>query len=162
MTNNDIDLKLITEDDFKSFDFSRVKVVDKPDKLFDIEEHVENKSTLILFIEEILNHLHLSIDGPYYSNSNENIEFSIQELEALKSISYHCKPSLFKGILDDLIFIQTKRNEYAFSAIECYLGIYSSQNDHIIMAFLKRAMEICNSNNKIFNKEKERIKEKTY
>ncbi|EFO4427014.1 TPA: DUF4209 domain-containing protein [Escherichia coli] len=162
MTNNDIDLKLITEDDFRSFDFSRVKVVDKPDKLFDIEDHVENKSTLILFIEEILNHLHLSIDGPYYSNSNENIEFSIQELEALKSISHHCKPSLFKGILDDLIFIQTKRNEYAFSAIECYLEIDFNKNDHIIMAFLKRAMEICNTNNKIFNKEKERIKEKTY
>ncbi|KHS78716.1 DUF4209 domain-containing protein [Pectobacterium carotovorum] len=162
MDNNEVNLELISDDDFMNIDLSRVKTDDKYDRLFYLDGYDQNKNPLILFIKRIIKHLKLRTDGPYYTNSDEKINLSTQEIEVLKKISGHCESSLFKGVLNDLIYTQTKRNEYAVSAIENYLNIGASEKEDMIIIFLKRAMNICNTSEKIFKGLKGEIKEKTY
>ncbi|MEI7353578.1 DUF4209 domain-containing protein [Pectobacterium versatile] len=162
MDNNEVNLELISDDDFMNIDLSRVKTDDKYDRLFYLDGYDQNKNPLILFINKIIKRLKLRTDGPYYTNSDEKINLSTQEIEMLKKISDHCAPGLFKGVLNDLIYTQTKRNEYAISSIENYLDIGDNEKEYMIIIILKRAMEICNTNEKLFKEIKLRIKEKTY
>lgn len=160
MNDIKINLELISDDDFMNIDLSKVKIDYKYNRLFYLEGHEKNKTPLILFIKKIINNLNLKVDGPYYTNCDERINLSTQEIEILKKVSDYCQASLFKGVINDLIFIHTKRNEHALSSINNYLDVVPSETDEILKTLLERSMTICNTNDKFFNEIKLRIKEK--